>query len=166
MEHIHAQQSEGMETPEERKEWIKLHLPYVEATVNGGKLSYRMKESMKQETLAEDEFDVIQKDVFELLSVGGGDYLHKIANLALLDAGSNSALSNSVFAVKRDKIKEMVKEEKYIPLCTERVFKKYYTKSKGDHPNAWTEPDRRAYINAINNVLEPYLTKKKNKNGP
>ena len=45
------------------------------------------------------DFEKIQVKVLSILSPNGNDdYLHRLSNLALLNCGDNSALSNSVFA--------------------------------------------------------------------
>ncbi len=75
-----------------------------------------------------------------------------IANLTLLDVGSNAYLSNAVFGVKRDKIKELDKEMFYIPNETRKVFFKYYSDTVG-HDAFWTITDRQAYVMDIENKV-------------
>lgn len=87
---------------------------------------------------------------------------HSIANLTLLDIGSNSYLSNSLFAIKRDKIKKLDKDAAYIPNETRKVFFKYYSTS-GGHDAYWTIEDRIAYVKEIEfriKELNNLLTKK------
>ena len=94
-----------------------------------------------------------------MLSVSGNaEYLHSISNLALLRTDSNTALNNSTFDVKRNRIVEMDKNGLYIPYCTKMVFFKYYTPSEFNQLHFWGQPDRIAYVEAINKVLEPYLS--------
>ncbi|BAP32669.1 uncharacterized protein CHSO_3632 [Chryseobacterium sp. StRB126] len=83
-----------------------------------------------------------------------------IANLTLLDVGSNSYLSNSIFGVKREKIKELDKIMAFIPNETRKVFFKYYSDTVW-HDAYWTLDDRKAYVKDIeskvynlNNLLE------------
>lgn len=71
-----------------------------------------------------------------------------IANLTLLDVGSNSYLSNSIFGVKRDKIKSLDKVMAFIPNETRKVFLKYYSETVG-HDAYWTMADRKAYVKDI-----------------
>ena len=52
----------------------------------------------------------------------------------------------------------MDKEGKYIPICTRRVFMKYYSKSEETQLNFWGKLDRDSYIEEINTVLKPYLS--------
>src|SRR5690606_5873422 len=85
---------------------------------------------------------------------------HSLANLTLLDVGSNSYLSNSIFGVKREKIRELDKSLVFIPNETRKVFFKYYS-SAGSHYAYWSYEDRLAYvtdiesrINNLNNLLD------------
>lgn len=77
---------------------------------------------------------------------------HAISNLTLLDVSSNSVLSNSVFAIKRDKIKKLDIESAYIPSETRKVFFKYYTKHLGNDAY-WTRADKIAYVNDIESMI-------------
>ena len=85
--------------------------------------------------------------------------MHSIANLALLDASDNAALSNSAFDVKRNKIVKMDKEGRFIPFCTKMVFLKYYSPSDKTDLHFWGENDRKAYVREMKKVLTPYLPK-------
>ena len=160
LEHIHAQQSEGLRTQEMWKEWLKLHIPSVRTISNDdGELAEAMQEAIEKKTLGSQEFNDLQKKVVDLLSVqGNAEYLHSISNLALLRSDNNAALCNSTFDVKRNLIIKMDKEGKYIPFCTKMVFLKYYTPSEDNQLHFWGQSDRIAYIKEINHVLEPYLS--------
>lgn len=159
LEHIHAQQSEGLKTQEMWKEWLSLHIPSVKAVSdNSGELIEQMGSAIVKGKLERQEFETIQQKVLELLSVKGNtEYLHSIANMALLNSADNAALNNSTFDVKRNKIIEMDKEGQYIPFCTRMVFLKYYTPSAENQLHFWGHADRVAYIDAINKVLADYL---------
>lgn len=160
LEHIHAQQSEGLRTQALWKEWLKLHLASVEAACDDSKrLIMDMKSAIDNEKLDRAEFDAIQQKVLDKLSAkGGADYLHSISNLALLNTTDNAALNNSTFDVKRNVIINMDKKGQYIPFCTKMVFLKYYSPSKGNQLHFWGQEDRIAYVKEINRVLEKYLT--------
>ncbi len=81
---------------------------------------------------------VSNKRVVGLLSEKGhSEYLHSIANLALLSSGANAALSNSTFDVKRTEIIKMDKKGAFIPFCTRMVFLKYYTSSDKNQLHFW-----------------------------
>ena len=160
LEHIHAQQSEGMRTQEVWKEWLKLHIPSVEAVSDKqDELIQSMQNAIDNAKLERAEFDNLQQKVISLLSVSGNtEYLHSIANLALLDISDNAALNNATFDVKRNVIVEMDKKGQYIPFCTKMVFLKYYTPSAENQLHFWGQADRVAYVQAINTVLADYLS--------
>ena len=161
LEHIHAQQSEGMRKQEEWKEWLRLHIPSVRAVGNHDELIIDMEELLSKEKLEGKEFAEIQSKAIEALSADQGiGYLHRIANLALLNTSDNAALNNSTFDVKRNIIIEMDKNGNYIPFCTKMVFLKYYTPSEENQIHFWGQPDRDAYIAQINAVLAKYLPEK------
>lgn len=159
LEHIHAQQSEGMQKQEQWKEWLQLHIPSVESlNVDSNDLVERMKNAIEKPKLERNDFEQIQGEVIALLSAEGNtEYLHSIANLALLNTSDNAALNNSTFDVKRNAIVEMDKAGQYIPFCTKMVFLKYYTPSAKNQLHFWGQADRIAYIENINRVLEMYL---------
>lgn len=159
LEHIHAQQSEGLRTQEMWKEWLGLHIPSIKNVAADTSLADDMQAAIDKQKLERAEFDELQQKVVELLSVqGNAEYLHSISNLALLRADDNAALNNSTFDVKRNLIINMDKEGQYIPFCTKMVFLKYYTTSKDNQLHFWGQSDRVAYVEALNRVLMPYLS--------
>jgi len=159
LEHIHAQQSEGMQKQEDWKEWLRLHIPSI-ASLNeeNSELIEEMKSACAKQRLDRMEFEDIQQKVIQKLSAQGNtEYMHSIANLALLNTSDNAALNNATFDVKRNAIIEMDKKGQYIPFCSKMVFLKYYTPSAINQLHFWGQQDRIAYIKAINNTLEDYL---------
>ena len=159
LEHIHAQQSEGMKTQDVWKKWLELHIPSVESI--GGEHSElidEMQGAINADKLERTVFESIQQKVLGLLSVSGNtEYMHSIANLALLNTADNAALNNSTFDVKRNDIIQMDKRGQYIPFCTKMVFLKYYTPSAENQLHFWGQADRIAYIKAISDVLSDYI---------
>ena len=87
--------------------------------------------------------------------------LHSISNLALLSAEMNSSAGKSVFEVKRQLIIEKDAAGEYIPVCTRRVFLKYYNSGDEDFTTAqqffWGKEDQRNYAQDITTTLSPYL---------
>ena len=159
LEHIHAQQSEGLQTQEMWKEWLGLHMPSVQAVSGDTELVEAMRAAIDAERLERTDFEELQQRVIGILSVqGNSEYMHSISNLALLRASDNAALNNSTFDVKRNMIIEMDKEGQYIPFCTKMVFLKYYTPSADNQLHFWGQSDRAAYVGAMNKVLGPYLS--------
>ena len=170
LEHIHAQQSEGLRAQEKvYKEWLSLHIPSIRAISADinipeekraviTKLLEEMQAAIAKTKLERGEFDVLQQRVVEFLTEkGSAEYMHSISNLALLRSDDNAALNNSAFDVKRRKLIEMDKKGQYIPFCTKMVFLKYYTESEDNQFYFWGQQDRIAYVKAINKVLAEYL---------
>ena len=62
--------------------------------------------------------------------------------------------------MKRNAIIDLDKNGRFIPFCTKMVFLKYYTQSDQNQLHFWGEPDRKAYIEAMNTVLKEYLVEK------
>lgn len=159
LEHIHARQSEALRTQEGWKEWLRLHIPSVVAVGGDGELAKEMQEAVEKPRLERTEFDGLQEQVVDLLSVeGNAEFLHSVSNLALIKSGDNAALSNSTFDVKRNVMLEMDKRGQFIPFCTKMIFLKYYTPSESNQLHFWGRSDRIAYVKAINEVLKPYLS--------
>lgn len=162
LEHIHAQQSEGLSTQKMWKEWLRLHKPSVESAKSSSydinKLIKEIDDAINNDRLSRQDFDSIQQEVVGLLSEEGhSEYLHSIANLALLSSGDNAALSNSTFDVKRTEIIKMDKKGAFIPFCTRMVFLKYYTSSDKNQLHFWGEEDRKEYVAEMNRILKDYL---------
>ena len=159
LEHIHAQQSEGMKTQDVWKKWLELHIPSVKS-IDGdhSELIEEMQSAINMDKLERTVFENIQQKVLGLLSVSGNtEYMHSITNLALLNTADNAALNNSTFDVKRNDIIRMDKKGQYIPFCTKMVFLKYYTPSAENQLHFWGQADRIAYVKAINDVLSDYI---------
>lgn len=159
LEHIHAQQSQGMKTQEVWKEWLRLHITSIRSLDGDNEeLLSEMTEKFNQPKLERQDFEQLRAKVEEKLSAKGNvEYMHSIANLALLNSSDNSALNNSTFDVKRNEIIEMDKSGAFIPFCTKMVFLKYYTPSSQNQLHFWGEPDRIAYVKAINDILRDYM---------
>ena len=155
LEHIHAQQSEGLNKQELWRQWIELHLPSIKSlNSNNQDLINRIKSVLDQREIKKIEFDTLYQEIIEKLSdKDSAKYINSISNLALLNCDDNAALSNSTFDVKRNEIIRMDKEGKFIPFCTKMVFLKYYTPSSDNQLHFWGQSDREAYIKAINDVL-------------
>ena len=160
LEHIHAQQSQGMNKQEQWNEWLNLHvisLRNIDA-VKHAELIAEI-EQRDRENINGEQFEELFKKIIDALEFDKNlDYINALENMALLGKFENSALNNSTFDVKRDKILEMDKKGDYIPICTRRVFLKYYTPSDKNQLHFWGEEDRKAYMKAMNEVLKSYLS--------
>ena len=108
-------------------------------------------------------FAAISDQIIELFSEEPdqrNNDMHSLSNLALLSQPDNAALSNAVFEVKRREIIKMDKRGSYIPVCTRRVFLKYYNeKPSTQQYYYWGREDRENYMQEIKKVLEYYPSK-------
>ncbi len=163
LEHIHAQHAEGLTKKEQWEAWLRMHrdalgaLPMDAAT--RAALQQRITDALPE--ITREVFDPLSREIAAHFHRGDGhqdDDLHGLANLALLDAGNNSALNNAVFEVKRRRILALDKAGAYIPLCTRRVFLKYFTDADAQQVHFWSPQDRTAWLDAIAATLQPYLT--------
>lgn len=164
LEHIHAQQSEGLHKSEEQIDWIKLQLPVVDSIADTDEVKVLVEKM--NDFIADgakntyEIFDEIRERVVSLLSQGtDSERMHTLENMALLQRDNNAALNNSTFGAKRNKIIDMDKDGKFIPYCTKKVFLKYYTKSENVKSKFyfWAKEDREAYLEEMKNVLDEYL---------
>ena len=164
IEHIHAQNSEGLKTVELQLEWLQKHLPSlkaihrdepdnelvrdVEKVIDGIRQSGRF--------IRSDFDDIFRRVVNDLSDTTDTDYINTLPNLALLSCGHNTCLSNSTFDVKRNLIIKMDKSGEFIPYCTKMTFLKYYENSSDVQVHFWGQKDREAYLQAIQHVIAPY----------
>lgn len=164
IEHIHAQNSEGLKTVDLQLEWLEWHLPSlkaihrdesdnelvrdVEKVIDGIRQSGRF--------IRSDFDDIFRRVVSDLSDTTDTDYINTLPNLALLSCGHNTCLSNSTFDVKRNLIIKMDKRGEFIPYCTKMTFLKYYENSSDVQVHFWGQKDREAYLQAIQHVIAPY----------
>lgn len=167
LEHIHAQNSEGLNREADQQLWLKLHrqslLNLKPHSLDPDKIDALVEKiDFHYLSIKKVVFDLIFAEVFDLLSENSDrTYMDHISNMALLAFDDNAALNNSTFDIKRNKILEMDKKGEYIPICTRRVFLKYYTDSQNNQLQFWGEEDRKAYLAAMigeQGLLTPYLT--------
>lgn len=78
-----------------------------------------------------------------------------IANLTLLDSGTNRSYKNAIFPLKRKTILENCTKEIYIPLCTRNVFLKAYLQA--NDLLKWTQTDKESYLADIVEKISKYL---------
>lgn len=161
LEHIHAQQTEGLNKKEQWDTWLNMHLNSLISLNNpkNNELIAEVQINIDNDSLDRIRFDALSEKVIKALSseLESNDDLHTLSNLALLDIGNNSILSNSTFDVKRNKIIEMDRNNDYIPVCTRQIFLKYYTASDVNQLHFWSREDRKAYMDNIKRVLSLYL---------
>ncbi|WP_312650630.1 DUF262 domain-containing protein [Proteiniclasticum sp.] len=180
LEHIHAQNSESLDRTKKDlwKKWLIYHetlmQDLVEQTVDSNQseqLSKLISEIVQlkenEERLTWERFVNLSERIIDRFSENENrsmDEMHGLGNLALLGQSDNSALNNSVFEVKRREIIKFDKHGRYIPICTRRVFLRYYSPTIAqEHSYIWGSDDRKAYFAEIQSVLSNYLPKKEPK---
>lgn len=107
-------------------------------------------------------FDLVLKYFNDLSAQEGTPtVMHGISNMALLSGSTNASIGNSVFEVKRQMIMDDDAKGNYIPLCTRKVFLKYYNKDEQNFTVQqnfyWSDKDRKHYLEDIKEVLKPYI---------
>ena len=160
IEHIHAQNSEGLKTVELQLEWLQKHLPSLKAIHRDepdNELVRAVEKTIDDGRFIRSDFeDIFRRVVNDLSDTTDTDYINTLPNLALLSCGHNTCLSNSTFDVKRNLIIKMDKRGEFIPYCTKMTFLKYYDNSSDVQVHFWGQKDREAYLQAIQHVIAPY----------
>ncbi len=165
LEHVHAQNAEQLNRAEQWTEWLRLHrkalltADWVDDAVRAATVQ-RVDDALVKTPLRQADFRPLERELTRLLSPDGGTGdgdVDSIGNLALLSSEDNSALSNSVFAVKREEVLRRDREGSYVPVCTRHAFLKYYTPGDEQQVHFWSATDRRHYLNALVAALAPYL---------
>jgi aryl carrier-like protein len=163
LEHIHAQNAEHLRGDAARREWLDDHCEALQTLGLDSATLMALETRMRRTDATSDKGEVygtLVRDVartFMLVGEESGEWVHGLANLALLGRAANSALNNSVFEVKRQKLIELDRKGEYIPPCTRRVFLKYDSPNAGEHLHYWTASDRAAYLKVITETLTPFL---------
>lgn len=172
LEHIHARNSENFDKSKKEpwQKWLDLHLTILQEL-----LETTLDESIKSiiegvivkinrdnnASLSWDRFEILFKEVNNIFTLDPESMDKEsegITNLALLSQPDNSALNNSVFEIKRREIMRLDKKGSFIPLCTRRVFMKYYNEDGFNSQYFfWSETDRKNYLSTIEKVLAKYL---------
>lgn len=165
LEHIHAQNAEGISNSKELWfAWIDEHLAsFRQFTDDKYKDVVKKLESVNRENFTRIEFENLFMDVSLMIQNDYGIELHNIDNMALLDIDANSSISNNFFDVKRNMIIEKDRKGEFIPVCTRNVFLKYYSLGPSQ-VHYWSASDRADYLEAIKIMLAEYLPEKGDKN--
>lgn len=160
IEHIHAQNAEGIRNRRELwVSWIDEHLHSFKQMNNDNYKDVVTKlENVNRRELDAAKFEELFNSISEMIKDDYGIELHRIDNLALLDGNTNSKIGNDFFDVKRQKIVELDRTGAFIPVCTRNVFLKYYS-SDSSQIHYWSESDRNDYLKAIKSILNDYLPK-------
>jgi hypothetical protein len=156
IEHIQASAEKAPEKEGHRKDWIAELKDVIKE-----KDDLREKVNSFSDWTNNEAFDELFEEVtqyFDDNSELNDDNKDLLSNLVLLDAGTNRGYRNGFYPVKRKTILLKDKGGLFIPVCTKKVFLKYYT---AESPNMtfWSKKDRDAYMEDIRKVLSDYLIK-------
>jgi hypothetical protein len=156
LEHIHAQNAKNLDKAWQWQAWLDDHhaavlrvvgpdLAVHKARILGRK--ERLQGKLTETTFREQAMDI--EAFFRRSEPEDEDWVHGIANMALLQGAANTTLSNSVFEVKRGKVIELDRKGAFLPPCTRQVFLKYYTDADAQQVHFWSRTDRKAYLAAM-----------------
>lgn len=170
LEHIHPQNSEGLRTEAERRDWIRAHQAKIRDTDWSADVRAEVDDlltlmnahlAMAANKTDDVRFQSILEKVISLFSApdaadDDGD-MHGLRNLALLQRDFNSRLNNAVFAIKRERILQLDEAGAYILPCTRNVFLKYYTASAKQQLSIWSPQDQDAYYEKLIDTVSDFL---------
>lgn len=189
LEHIHAQQDAGLKKEKDWNEWARLYVSILENILANPDSFFPLEEELeigrrlieaKKEIAARLHSELSEKAAKGLsredyldLSARVLDFfndtdqveIHLISNLALLSIADNATFNNAPFPLKRARMLELDKAGRYIPLCTRRIFLKYYTAENENQLLRWTSKDREHYQKAILEKIKAYFVLKTNRDG-
>lgn len=148
IEHIHAQSSKEITEIDDFENWYQT----IDKEVS---TSTELRAQIEEFERNPDK-NKIPSLVENISALFGETEVHSIDNLALLSKVDNSKLNNGLFPVKRARIIELEKEGAFIPICTKKVFQKYYDGCT-KQITKWEEADRESYFNDIKDTLIKYL---------
>lgn len=187
LEHIHAQNSEGIDN-NKRDVWdtwldenIKMltnfKLAFAESETERlteiDRLIANMQACRNKQDLRFKEVEMLFNTVLDFFDTLNADKnepsdMHKLSNLTLLSSTLNTRVGNMVFEGKRQCIVEAdATGSEYISIGTKRVFLKYVNHAEPDFDVQqlyfWGKRDRKNYEKEISQLLAPYVDVK-NKN--
>ena len=170
LEHIHAQNSEGLKKENQRRDWLEAHVKKIRATEWSAELAPAAEQvaaqidahlALLRGKTDDIGFQEILDKVFALFGAPGGssteEDMHGLGNLALLQRDFNSKLNNAVFALKRERILELDEAGAYILPCTRNVFLKYYTAAEDQQLSIWGPQDQEPYYEKLLAAIGPFL---------
>ena len=163
IEHINPQRSQLKDEGKNKiEEWIGENLDYFPNDDLKTKAE-EIKEALKNNTENEDkknkDFEEFLEELFT--EIGGND--DNLSNLALLPSEINSSLKNNLFAKKREQLINEDDNKYFIPLCTKKIFMKYYSPNHEQlNLNYWAKEDGDKYLEDIKTRCKDYLGEKKN----
>jgi hypothetical protein len=153
IEHIRAVSDDRPERDNEQKAWLRQCRDYLRAFPDGPEqaLALRIDAYLDPENHPEGaalDFETIDTEILTHFDGSRQATDHTLANLTLLDRGTNRGYGNAVFAMKREILLDQDRSGVFVPLCTRNVFLKSYSRIVGN-VLFWSEDDAEAYLDAI-----------------
>ena len=177
LEHIHAQNSEGLPKDDNKVliKWMDENekaLKKFQMRLNKDSEQYKQAQNIiftLESSIAKGEKRITSQEVSShfntvlsfynscRLSKGEPEMVHELYNLTLLSGEINTAISNSVFEVKRQKLLRMDAQGEFIPYCTKKVFLKYCNLNDNDfevqQSACWEDSDKANYKEDITFIV-------------
>lgn len=162
IEHIRSVSDSRPSRDSEQKKWLQHCKTYL-ITIREDEaqaLAERIKIYLETSSANRDSFEEIDSEILRYFGENEAGPDHALANLTLLDRGTNRGYRNAVFAVKRKLLLDLDKSGIFVPLCTRNVFLKCYSGTVG---NAifWNGEDAQDYLKAISWVLTRFFAGQK-----
>ena len=160
VEHVFA--SNSIKIPEDKRgEWLEGYMRVVDSAIrhidNEERLVKLQELKDRLKAYENYDFEKLFDEIIDNVEIGMGSIeTDNISNLALVGKNDNSALNNSAFYEKREKIITFLEHGRNIPQGTINVFMKFYS-SVGTNLDYWSEEDGTAYLQRMKNLLEKYF---------
>lgn len=179
VEHIHSQTDKDINGAD-RKVWIETMLNYFTGATtyeevrtfidqpekfkeiypnesSDDERKFCMRLNQFHDKVAEDQleqFTELVSDLRKYFKENDSEFsTHSLGNLTLLDKRTNRSYQNAFFPVKRETILRKAQSGVFIPLCTQNVFLKAYSRTFGNL-TSWTEKDCSDYLHTIIDTLK------------
>lgn len=178
VEHIHSQTDKDINDAD-RKEWVETMLNYftgaetyeeartiiedpnklreIYPDISSEERDFCKNLNQFHDKVADDQLEKFTELVSALrkyFKENDSDFpTHSLGNLTLLDKRTNRSYQNAFFPVKRRIILRKAQSGVFIPLCTQNVFLKAYSRTFGNL-TSWTEKDCSDYLHTIIDTLK------------
>lgn len=167
IEHVRSVTGDQPQRHHDRVAWLKNSLGYLLAQDSEQELRAEIEGFVEiTQTEASDKlFEPLYEKVLKVFHEAEDDEAdHGIANLALLDQGTNRSYKNAVFAVKRQRLLSLDQAGIFVPICTRNVFLKCYS-PQVDNVMFWSADDRKGYQDVIEQTLVRFFQGRKEPTG-
>lgn len=172
LEHVDSQQDNALNRNEDQIAWIGFVLEVLSWMDQTADVKALMKSGEELTKSLQEKgrdvgngFGVYYTRVVSFLAedkeVGEVPFKDGIANLALLDCGTNRSYKNAPYPYKRFRIIDRDRRGGFVPECTKALFLKYYSDTGKDTSQIdkfrWSDNDRQKYFDAICHCLNDFI---------